>query len=86
MVLEEATVDETGLVTIKYRVELTSTIINPGTIEIAITGQVDDADNPTQMTGTLSATLYTSSLLQDFGDMDPEISLGSNISFTVDKN
>jgi hypothetical protein len=86
LLLQVAKVDTTGLVTITYRGELAGIVgalFDPGYIEINITGQLDNVNNPTRMTGTLSATAFPSRMLQTLGGLEPEISIGEDIYFDV---
>jgi hypothetical protein len=87
LVPEVVTVGPDGSVDIQYRGELTGALalLNPGYIQITVTGQLDDVNDPSTLTGSLSATAYLSDMLQSLLGLDEEMDLMSDFNFVVGK-
>jgi hypothetical protein len=85
--LQTATVDEAGNVVIEYRGELAGFMgmFDPGYVQITISGQLDDPNNPTSFSGSVSATAFPSPFLQNLVGLEPEISISEAAYFDATK-
>ncbi len=78
--LQSATVNEDGSVNIKYKGTVTGGVegflasVTNSYVEIDITGQLDDINNPTSMTASAVATAHVLGNVYDIGD-SPEFEL-----------
>jgi hypothetical protein len=80
---EVITVDEDGSVNIQYRGELVGfpDLIDPGYVQINVTGQLDDVNNPTGLTGSVTAIAYPSGIVQGLFDLPEQVSIAEQITF-----